>query len=129
MSTEDHDFEEINNFHLNNRTICWNSEQTGATGNFATDTLDAVFQTFDKAIGLGKNAEELKALFRDSYLKHHNLAEATRYLVNALFEEYGVVVIDGNDKDLKQQFIPYIKEDLFNHTAQKEVEKTSIRVR
>ena len=124
MATEDHDFEEINHFHLNNRTICWNSEQTGATGNFATDTLDAVFQTFDKAIGLGKNAEELKALFRDSYLKHHNLAEATRYLVNALFEEYGVVVIDGNDKDLKQQFIPYIKEDLFNHTAQKEVEKT-----
>ena len=124
MATEDHDFEEINHFHLNNRTICWNSEQTGATGNFATDTLDAVFQTFDKAIGLGKNAEELKALFRDSYLKHHNLAEATRYLVNALFEEYGIVVIDGNDKDLKQLFIPYIKEDLFNHTAQKEVEKT-----
>ena len=124
MATEDHDFEEINHFHLNNRTICWNSEQTGATGNFATDTLDAVFQTFDKAIGLGKNAEELKALFRDSYLKHHNLAEATRYLVNALFEEYGVVVIDGNDKDLKQLFVPYIKQDFFNHTAQKEVEKT-----
>ena len=128
MATEDHDFEEINHFHLNNRTICWNSEQTGATGNFATDTLDAVFQTFDKAIGLGKNAEELKTLFRDSYLKHHNLAEATRYLVNALFEEYGVVVIDGNDKDLKQQFIPYIKEDLFNHTAQKEVEKTIVNL-
>ena len=52
------------------------------------------------------------------------MAEATRYIVNALFEEYGVVVIDGNDKDLKQLFIPYIKEDFFNHTAQKEVEKT-----
>ena len=124
MATEDHDFEEINHFHLSNRTISWHSEQTGATGDFATDTLEAVFQTFDKAIGLGKNADALRTLFKDSYLKHHNLAEATRYLVNALFEEYGVVVIDGNDKTLKQLFIPYIEDDLLHSVAHKEVTKT-----
>lgn len=124
MATEDHDFEEINHFHLSNRTISWHSEQTGATGDFATDTLEAVFQTFDKAIGLGKNANALRTLFKDSYLKHHNLAEATRYLVNALFEEYGVVVIDGNDKALKQLFIPYIEDDLLHSVAHKEVTKT-----
>ena len=124
MATEDHDFEEINHFHLSNRTICWNSDQTGATGNFSTNTLEAVFQTFDRAIGLGKNADELRALFRDSYLKNNNLAEATRYLVNALFEDYGVVVIDGNDKALKKEFIPYISNDLLNNIAHYEVSKS-----
>ncbi len=124
MATEDHDFEEINHFHLSQRTICWNSNQTGATGNFATNTLEAVFQTFDKAIGLGKNADTLRALFHDSYLKHKNLAEATRYLVNALFETYGVVVIDGNDKALKTLFAPYIKNDLLHNVAYKEVSQT-----
>ena len=124
MATEDHDFEEINHFHLSNRTICWNSDQTGATGNFSTNTLEAVFQTFDRAIGLGKNADELRALFRDSYLKNNNLAEATRYLVNALFEDYGVVVIDGNDKALKKEFIPYISNDLLHSVAHQEVTKS-----
>ena len=124
MATEDHDFEEINHFHLSNRTICWNSDQTGATGNFSTNTLEAVFQTFDRAIGLGKNADELRALFRDSYLKNNNLAEATRYLVNALFEDYGVVVIDGNEKALKKEFIPYISNDLLHSVAHREVTKS-----
>lgn len=124
MATEDHDFEEINHFHLSNRTISWHSEQKGATGNFSTNTLEAVFQTFDKAIGLGKNADALRTLFNDSYLKNNNLAEATRYLVNALFEEYGVVIIDGNDKTLKQQFISYIEDDLLHSIAHKEVTKT-----
>ena len=124
MATEDHDFEEINHFHFNNRTICWNSDQTGATGNFATDTLEAVFQTFDKAIGLGKKANTLRTLFHDSYLKNKDLASATRYLVNALFETYGVVVIDGNDKALKRQFIPYISDDLLHSVAHTEVTKS-----
>jgi bacillithiol biosynthesis cysteine-adding enzyme bshC len=124
MATEDHDFEEINHFHLSQQTIFWNSTQTGATGNFTTDTLEAVFQIFDRAIGLGKNADVLRLLFHNSYLKHQNLAEATRFLVNALFEEYGVVVIDGNDKALKELFVSYIKDDLLYHTAYNEVTKT-----
>ncbi|GJH41641.1 putative cysteine ligase BshC [Capnocytophaga sp. HP1101] len=124
MATEDHDFEEINHFHLSNRTLCWNSDQTGATGNFSTDTLEAVFQTFDRAIGLGKNADDLRTLFRDSYLKHKDLASATHYLVNALFEDYGVVVIDGNDKALKREFIHYISDDLLHSVAHTEVTKS-----
>ena len=124
MATEDHDFEEINHFHFNNSSICWNSNQTGATGNLSTDTLETVFQTFDKTIGLGKNADELRALFQNSYLKNSNLADATRFLVNALFEDYGVVVIDGNDKALKKEFIPYISNDLLNNIAHYEVSKS-----
>ena len=124
MATEDHDFEEINHFHLSNRTLCWNSEQTGATGAFDTKELTAVFNTFSKAIGTSKDAETLKRLFENSYLKHSTLAEATRYLVNELFEDYGVVIIDGNDASLKQQLIPYIKNDLLQQTAHNEVNRT-----
>ncbi|AMD85512.1 bacillithiol biosynthesis cysteine-adding enzyme BshC [Capnocytophaga haemolytica] len=124
MATEDHDFEEINHFHLSGgKTICWNSEQKGATGDFSTRSLSIVFEAFSNALGLGKNAENLRVLFRDSYLENSTLARATRYLVNALFQEYGVVIVDGNDRELKREFTPYMKNDLLHHIAYQEVSK------
>ena len=124
MATEDHDFDEINHFHLQNKTICWNSSQTGMTGNFNTETLDEVFNIFEKTIGLGEKANYLKCLFRNSYLKNTNLALATRFLVNSLFQEYGVVVIDGNDPSLKMQFAPFIERELMQNVSFQEVTKT-----
>ena len=44
--------------------------------------------------------------------------------MNELFEDYGVVIIDGNDASLKQQLIPYIKNDLLQQTAHNEVNRT-----
>src|SRR5690606_12634063 len=35
MATEDHDYEEIKSFHLFNRTISWETDQTGPVGRFA----------------------------------------------------------------------------------------------
>ncbi len=124
MATEDHDFEEINHFHLHNKTLCWNSEQTGMTGNFSTESLNDTFNSFEKIVGMGKNADFLKQLFNDSYLKNNNLASATRFLVNALFQHYGLVIIDGNHHKLKKAFIPHIKNDLMQNIAYQEVSKT-----
>jgi len=49
------------------------------------------------------------------------LAAATRALVHELFGEYGLVIIDADDKDLKKAFIPYMKQELLQQTAFKEV--------
>ncbi|MDO5608062.1 MAG: bacillithiol biosynthesis cysteine-adding enzyme BshC [Capnocytophaga sp.] len=121
MATEDHDFAEINHFHLHEKKVCWHSEQGGMTGNFDTQTLDVVYERFAQEIGLGKNADYLKQLFKESYLNHSDLASATRYLVNTLFEAHGLVVVDGKHAELKKEFIPYMKEDLARHTAHTEV--------
>ena len=124
MATEDHDFEEINHFHLHNKTLHWNSTQTGMTGDFDTKSLNEVFNSFKNIIGIGKNADFLKKLFSDSYLKNNNLSSATRFLVNELFKNYGVVIVDGNHRELKRNFIPYLKNDLLQNTAYQEVSKT-----
>src|SRR5690606_8119455 len=124
MATEDHDFEEINHFYLHKKKITWNREAGGAVGELDTQGLEEVYQVFSDEIGTSKNAEYLKKLFHDAYLKHHNLTDATRYLVNELFSEYGLVIIDGNDKDLKSLFTPYIKNELLNQTSFKKVSET-----
>jgi len=39
MASEDHDFEEVNNFNLFGKKIKWDSSQTGAVGNLKRKNL------------------------------------------------------------------------------------------
>ncbi|MBD0823068.1 bacillithiol biosynthesis cysteine-adding enzyme BshC [Aestuariibaculum marinum] len=125
MATEDHDFEEINYFNFNGKKVQWNRTAEGPVGELSTDGLDDVFNLFALELGNSKNAEYLKELFKSAYLEHDNLADATRYLANELFKDYGLVIIDANDKVLKQELIPFIKEELFNNTSFTNVTETS----
>lgn len=117
MATEDHDFEEINYFNFKGKKIRWNKEASGAVGELDTNGLDAVLEIFAPELGIGNNAKNLKTLFKNAYLKHTNLAQATHYLANHLFGEYGLVIIDANNKDLKKEFVPYAQAELENQTS------------
>ena len=124
MATEDHDFEEINHFHFNDQKIKWKKDSFGPVGRLATDGLNEVFDTFSEVIGVGETAEYLKDLFKKTYLEHANLADATRYLANELFKTEGLVIIDGDDKNLKSLFAPYIKDELLHQNSFAAVSKT-----
>jgi len=125
MATEDHDFEEINFFNLNTEKIEWDRDFGGAVGKLKTDSLEPVFNEFDKHLNNSQNANFLKDLFKEAYFKHDNLAQASRYIVNKLFGENGLVIIDGDDKNLKQVFAPLVQEELANQVSFKEVNKTN----
>lgn len=124
MATEDHDFDEINYFNFKGKKLQWNKNASGGVGRLSTDGLDQVFNAFSSDIGGGKTADELKILFKKAYLEHSNLTAATRYLANELFSSFGLVIVDGDDKELKKLQIPYVKEDLLSHTGFSEVEET-----
>ncbi len=124
MATEDHDFEEINYFNFKGKKIQWNKEAAGAVGQLSTDGLEELSTTYSNLLGDSKNAKVLKELFESAYLKHKNLTEATRFLANALFGEYGLVIVDGDDSDLKRLLIPYAKRDIFEQTSHKVVSET-----
>ena len=107
MSTEDHDFDEINYFNFKQKVFRWNRESFGPVGRLSTAGLDKVFDLFSKEIGTSNNATFLKNLFENAYQKHSNLADATRFLANELFKNEGLVIIDGDTIELKKLFIPY----------------------
>lgn len=125
MASEDHDFEEINHFYLFGKKIVWNRPNAGAVGHIPTADLEAISQMFSEILPEGKQAQKLKNLFREAYLNHSNMSAATHFLVNALFGEYGLVILDGDDPELKREFVPYFKEDLLAHTAEKIVKETA----
>ena len=125
MATEDHDFEEINYFNFKGRKFRWNKESSGPVGRLSTEGLADFFEVYESEIGTGINANEIKKLFQESYLNHATLADATRFLADKLFGTYGLVILDADNSELKQAFIPYIKEELIQQTSHKSVLETT----
>ena len=129
MATEDHDFEEINYFNFKGKKFRWNKESTGPVGRLSTDGLADFLDIYKLELGSSTNSETLKKLFEDSYLNHDNLANATRFLANALFSDYGLVILDADNTDLKRIFIPYVKEELLHQSSHKLVLETAEKLK
>ncbi len=128
MATEDHDFDEINYFNLFGKKVAWERESGGAVGELSTAGLEDVLRVLQGQLGKTDNAKKLSALFAKAYLDHDNLASATRYLGNELFKEYGLVIVDGNDSELKKAFIPYAEMELTKNRSFNEVNETTSRL-
>jgi bacillithiol biosynthesis cysteine-adding enzyme BshC len=128
MATEDHDFEEINYFNFKKSKIKWNRESSGPVGRLTNDGLKEVFETLINEIGSSENAKKLLELFENSYLKHSNLASATRYLANELFKVEGLVIVDGDAKELKKMFIPFVKNEITNGVSYQKVTETNAQL-
>ena len=129
MATEDHDFEEINYFNFKGKKFRWNKESTGPVGRLSTEGLAEFLEIFTLEIGSNLNANTVKKLFENSYLKHDNLADATRFLANALFGAYGLVILDADNQDLKRSFIPFAQEELLQQFSHKLVLETAEKLK
>jgi len=129
MATEDHDFEEINYFSFRGKKFRWNKESTGPVGRLSTQGLADFLEIYSLEIGSSINANTVKKLFEDSYLKHDNLADATRYLANELFGPSGLVILDADNHELKRSFIPYVKDELLHQTSFKAVIETIEKIK
>lgn len=125
MASEDHDFDEINYFNFNGKKLRWNRQASGAVGRLTTEGLDAVLEVFSAELPMGTNAEKLKNLFQESYLKHSNLSDATHFLANELFGEYGLVILNADNVCLKKIFAPFAQSELFEQTAQTQINITN----
>lgn len=125
MATEDHDFEEIASFVTLTGKLKWERNVSGAVGRLDTSGLDQLFGVLKREFTSGKHAEEITDLFKKAYLKYNSLTEATRFLVNELFGETGLVIIDGDDRELKQLFTPYLEMELQHSFSYEAVRQTN----
>ncbi len=116
MASEDHDFDEINYFKLDGKKHQWNTNQTGAVGDFQ---LDSSFQEYLKSVPF------VSDFFKEAYSSSKTLAEAVRKYVNHLFGEQGLVIVDGHSALLKGLFKGVIKNDLFMHEPYQKAEEVT----
>lgn len=122
MASEDHDFEEIQGTNMFNQSLSVDYGQRGPVGRFSIEALEAFKVDILNFFGEDKRAEIEPLL--EAY-NGANLADATRNLVHHLFGEKGLIIVDGDDPDLKRLFAPIVKEELKLGITEKAVHTTN----
>jgi bacillithiol biosynthesis cysteine-adding enzyme BshC len=121
MASEDHDFAEINYTNIGGKKVHWWYEASGATGRINPDTMRQALNQYKGVLGIDGHSSELGEMVETAYTKFDKLADATRYLVNALFGRYGLVIIDADDHRLKESFAPVMERDIIQQNSFKNI--------
>ncbi|MDW8272714.1 MAG: bacillithiol biosynthesis cysteine-adding enzyme BshC [Chitinophagales bacterium] len=122
LGSEDHDKEELCNATLGEQPYQWDTPQKGAVGRFY---LDASFHDL-----LNKASDNIQCLrwreiFHEAVKSTDNFGEFTAFVLQAIFGEHGLVVINQDDKKLKEIFSDIITEEIIHGVAEKILSDTN----
>ncbi|GEJ46813.1 bacillithiol biosynthesis cysteine-adding enzyme BshC [Chryseobacterium sp. ON_d1] len=122
MASEDHDFVEINHFKTENNYYETNEKSGGPVGRI--EISDTYFITeFEKEFKDSIFGTELVLMMKEAYKPGNTLTEAIKILVNRLFSEFGLLILDGDSKKLKNQIKEFFKDEILHfslHEASKD---------
>lgn len=123
MNSEDHDFNEINHIWLDDKRYDWPcpTDISMAVGRMKTDNIKVFFQSLPASVQALPSFTEWKEIYTNA----SNIGEATRRLVNRLFGEYGLVVVDQDDEKLKRLAFDVFYRELTQHDSYRLVNETS----
>jgi len=121
LASEDHDFEEIKSTQFFHKDFAWDSNQTGPVGRFETSGLT---ETYHAMLSLfQQDAQgELTDLFQ---LREGRYAEHYKTLLNNVFGSYGLLIMDGDNPELKRMFIPLMQKELESQFVFEHVSRTN----
>ena len=125
LASEDHDFEEINSINIYNKKIKWERNYHGPVGKIELDNINDLINHVNELISKNENSNQIIELLKKSYLPNFNLAEATRHIINNLFGDYGLLILDGNDVRLKSKLVDVIDKDINNNIFYDIINKTN----
>ena len=111
MATEDHDFDEINHFKTENNFYEIKGDSGGAVGRIKVEDQYFISE-FESEFKDSVYGTELIRWMKEAYSKGNTLAEATRILVNRIFSDYGILIVDGDDVALKTLMKDIFREEL-----------------
>ena len=125
VASEDHDYEEVNHCRVVDTEGHLNRIQYDASGHKPDEPVgrvalcEGISQTIDQLIAQLPPSEFIPALeadLRESYAEGVGFADAFSRLMARLFREYGVVLFDPLDEQLKQVAAPLYSEAIKKST-------------
>lgn len=128
MATEDHDFDEINHFNLYENSFSYTAKSGGYVGDISSEFTEDTLTKFIQGLGDNKFEIRLKEIVQSAYFQKLSLAEATRVLVHELLGEFGILILDADNSDLKKLMIPYFEKELVENNTQRIVQETNERL-
>ncbi|MET3034961.1 bacillithiol biosynthesis cysteine-adding enzyme BshC [Chryseobacterium sp. NRRL B-14859] len=118
MASEDHDFAEINHFKTENNYYETNEKSGGPVGRIKISDIYFISE-FEKEFKDSVFGTELILMLKEAYKTGNTLTQAIKTLVNRLFSEFGLLMVDGDSRELKQQIKEVFKDELLHFSLQK----------
>ncbi len=109
---EDHDFDEINHCYIHNNKIVWDQKKGGAVGRLPVEDLNGAIESLKSILGNEPNSTDLIEMITESYENSTQYKTFQFQLINKLFASYGLLVLDMDQKILKQSFIPSMEKEI-----------------
>lgn len=126
IGSEDADLDELNHIWLGGEKLAWNTKQTGAVGRMKIDKqLLKLIDSIEGQVLIHPSGKEIVELLRQHYKEGTAIQDATFSFVNALFAEYGLIVLLPDNANLKRQAAKIFEDDLLHQTASGIVEQTA----
>lgn len=124
MGSEDADLEELGHVYINGVKHEWKTDQTGAVGRMKVDkALTGLLNIIEGEIAVQPYGKDIIGLMKSCYTIGVTIEEATFNMVNALFGEYGLLVLLPDNATLKRSFNPIVQKELLEAFSHKAVEE------
>ncbi len=129
MGSEDADLEELNHIYIDGEKLVWQTRQTGAVGRMEVDAgLLKLIDIAEGQLAVLPAGKEIIALVRKFFVKGVSIQVATFQLVNALFSEFGLVILIPDNAELKKQAAMIFEDDLLHQHPSGLVSKTAEKI-
>ncbi len=126
MGSEDADFDELGHFYLDGEKKEWSTNQTGAFGRMKVDKeLKKIIETLDGQLSIYPHGKEIIHLLNDFFKEGETIQQATLKFIDALFGQYGLIVLVADHPALKKQMTSIFRDDLLKQLASDIVQETS----
>lgn len=115
MASEDHDFAEVRQVSVYGQSFDWVMDGVWwPVGRLSPASLDSMVQALRERLDDSELHDRYLDIFSYAYTTFPTLAQATHYILDALFGDKWLVVIDADDAWLKKSFSPVIAADIFS---------------
>jgi bacillithiol biosynthesis cysteine-adding enzyme BshC len=114
LASEDHDFEEISELFLFNQTYKWQYQSNNQpVGTLTIKNLADILTEITPTLAKNTRGEWYAALLNKCYSTEKTLSQASIQWFHDIFQSYGLVVLEPNQRSFKQLFVENFQEDIF----------------
>jgi bacillithiol biosynthesis cysteine-adding enzyme BshC len=123
MASEDHDFAEISSVNVFGQPFSWIDTSAGPVGRIQTKAWIESTRELAKFLRARGVLNHWPELLERAY-QSSNWSAATKALVNGIFGEENLVIIDADDSELKKLFAPVMIEECKNQSSYQRIQST-----
>ncbi len=111
LGSEDHDFEELGKAHFMSQTFQWETTSGGSVGRMTIGDLSDIWNRLEELFAHKPHGTWVLDTLKQAFQPANTLAQAMRIWLNGFFQDQGLLILDGDDAELKRRFVPIMQRE------------------